>query len=77
MRGLFREFVAAKQRRMDEHDRDMALAWRVAALGRQKTLPKLDSLLSRKAPRQSAHEQRGILHILSAQYGIPLKQGRN
>lgn len=66
----------AKQRRMDEHDRDVTLAWQGAALERQKTLPKLDTLLSRRAPRQSAAEQRGMLNILSAQYGIPLKLGR-
>jgi hypothetical protein len=76
IRELFREFVAAKQRREDQHDRDVTLAWRMAALERQKTLPKLETLLSKRGSKQTAAEQRGVLHVLSAQYGIPIRTRR-
>jgi hypothetical protein len=65
--------VAGKQQRDDERDRDVTLAWRIAALDRYKTLPKLETLLKRTG-RQTAAEQRGMLTLLSAQYGIPLRQ---
>ena len=66
----FRTFIT------DAQDRDIALAWRVAALDRYKTLPKLETLLSTGSGsrRQTAAEQRGVLAILSAQYGRPLQQ---
>lgn len=54
----------------------MALAWRIAALERQKTLPRLETLLSKRTGRQTAAEQRGMLQVLSEQYGIPLRKGR-
>lgn len=76
IRELFRELVAATQRRDDEYDRDMRLAWRIAVLDRQKTLPKLETLLSKRGTKQTAAEQRGMLHLLSAQYGIPLQTRR-
>jgi hypothetical protein len=76
IRDLFREFLAAKQRRDDAHDRDVALAWRTVWLDRHERLPKLDTLLSKRGGKQTVSEQRGMLHLLSAQYGIPLRQRR-
>jgi len=74
---LFREFVVSKQRQEDEHDRDMRLAWTIEGLRRQKKLPALKSLLTkRRARTQTVHEQRAMLEILSAQYGIPLRKAK-
>jgi hypothetical protein len=46
----------------------------VAALSRRERLPKLETLLSKRGDRQSADQQRGMLRILSEQYGIPLQR---
>ena len=45
------------------HGRMITLAWYVAALGRQHTLPKLDALLGRQPQRakMSPAEMRGVL----------------
>lgn len=45
-----------------QHDRDVALAWEIAALSRQERLPPLKTLLSRKpVPRQTAAEMKSLL----------------
>ena len=64
------------KRQQYEHERDVALAWRVAALSRQEKLPKLETLLSQRSPRQTAREQRGQLQVLSEMYGIPLRKAK-
>jgi hypothetical protein len=66
-----------QQARRDEHDRDISLAWHVAALERQKKLPALKTLLAKGGRErvQTVAEQRDMLHMLSAQYGIPLRKG--
>jgi hypothetical protein len=70
---LFREFVVGLEARRDQHDRDMSIAWHVAALSRQKKLPELKRLLTKRKERPpSLEQQRGVLHVLSAQYGLPL-----
>jgi hypothetical protein len=52
----------------------MSIAWHVAALGRQKKLPDLKRLLTKRKERPpSIEQQKAVLHVLSAQYGIPLK----
>ena len=63
----------AKQRREDERRRDLALAWHVEAFARQKTLPPLMQLLVPAKPQQSPGEMATVLHMLSDQYGIPLR----
>jgi hypothetical protein len=70
---LYDELEAIRLRRKDEFERDVALAWHVEALRRQKALPKLERLLATQV-KQSAKEQRQMLQILSAQYKIPLKE---
>jgi len=50
------------------------MAWRIEALSRRKRLPRLESLLMRRAQRgQTVTQQRSMLQILSAQYGIALR----
>lgn len=68
---MFREFVVAKQRGEDDHDRDVALAWRIDALRRHKKLPSLKSLLvsGRRNQKQTPKQMRTALHLLAAQYG--------
>lgn len=68
--------VVAKKRREDQADRDTSLAWRVAALMRQKKLPALQSLLiSAKKRKQTAGEMAAVLHTLSGQFGGPVRKG--
>lgn len=52
----------------------MSIAWHTAALMRQqKKLPELKRLLSKRPERPpSLDQQRAVLHVLSAQYGLPL-----
>jgi hypothetical protein len=79
LRDVFREFVIYKQRQEDAHDRDIALAWHIAALERYdktKPLPKLKSLLSGARKPQTRREQRGVLEQLSRQLGVPLQKVR-
>jgi len=72
-----REFVIVAETRRDAHDRDMQLAWHVAALSRQPRLPPLRRLLARRhAARQTRAEVRTVLGELSQQYGIPLRVRR-
>lgn len=72
VRELFRELVLVKERRDQAHDRDMSLAWHVAALTRgTKGLPKLETLLTTKPTtrRQSAREQVAIWQVAAARFG--------
>jgi len=75
-RELAREFEAAKLRRQDEFDRDMVQAWHVEMLHRQKKVPPLESLLrAKRAARAPTRDQQlAVMHILSAQMGIPLRK---
>lgn len=66
--------MVAHQRRDDERDVAMALAWHVAALSRAKKLPELRTLLSKARRPQTVDEQKSMLNILSQQYGIPLRR---
>jgi hypothetical protein len=72
-----REFVIIADTRRDAHDRDMQLAWHVAALSRQPRLPPLRRLLARRhVAGQTRGEVRTALSALSQQYGIPLRVRR-
>ena len=54
----------------------MTIAWTIAALERQKKLPTLASLTAparTRAAQPSIESQKAVLHVLSAQYGIPLR----
>lgn len=74
MRTLMRELVIAKQRREDEHDRDVTLAWTVEALRRTKRLPALKTLFAkRSSERQTSRQLRTTLQLLSEAYRIPLR----
>jgi hypothetical protein len=68
--------VVAQQRIDDERDKAISLAWHVAALSRTKKFPELRTLLKKRNRPQSVPEQKAMLHILSEQYGIPLKRGK-
>lgn len=71
MRELWQEFALAKERRAHEHDRDVTLAWSIAALTRgTKGLPKLSSLLMQKpGHRQTAREQVAMWQFIAARFG--------
>lgn len=57
-------------------NRDIAHAWYTAALSRAEKMPKLASLLDGGPRRQTVDEQRAMLEVLSAQYGIPLRKAQ-
>jgi hypothetical protein len=68
--------VVDMKRREHVRQRDLLLAWHIAALHRQKRLPSRESLLSTsgsKAP-QSHEQMESALQMLSRQYGIPIKR---
>jgi hypothetical protein len=72
---LAREMEAARLRQQDEADRVIALAWHIEALRRTKKLPALRTLLKETAQRpQTLAQQKAVIHILSAQMGIPLRK---
>jgi hypothetical protein len=78
IRELFREFVIAKQLREDERHRDITLAWTTAALGRQKKLPELKTLLAKREVNQ--HGQQNVkqlgtsLKLIAEAYGLKLRK---
>lgn len=79
IRELFREFVFAKRSYEEDYNRDVRLAWHVAALMRQEKLPRLESLLIRRPQKPSTRKeylaaQRSMLKALSDRYGIPLRK---
>lgn len=63
--------MLAKERREHDYDRDITLAWSIAALTRgTKGLPKLDRLLTRKASRrQTPQEQAAMWQFIAARFG--------
>jgi hypothetical protein len=74
MRTVIREFVAARRRHGDESDRDMRLAWHVVMLDRQRRVPDLARLMTRRPRGQSLVQQQAALAELSAQYGRPIRR---
>lgn len=76
LREVFRECVIAKQRRQDEQDRDLSLAWHTALLTRQEKLPPLKQLLTQRAAHrpQTIAQQRTMLQALSEAYHLPIRQ---
>jgi hypothetical protein len=77
IRELFREFVAARERAQDEHDRLITQAWWMANLSRKKP-PALSTLIKQRHTEvaQTVSQARTVVEILSAQYGIPLRKTR-
>ena len=67
-----------QQRKDDERDQMMTLAWHVAALSKRDKVPRLETLLTkRQRPVQTVREQRAMLDILAQQYGLTVrKRGR-
>lgn len=62
-----------RQARNEAHDRDVTLAWTMAALERQKRLPALKTLLAKRDERQNVKQMRTTLQLLSEAYRIPLR----
>lgn len=73
LREWFRELVAAKERHEEMRDRDLSLAWHIAALTRgTKGLPTLEKLLGRRgrpSVRQSPREQVAMWQVAAARFG--------
>jgi hypothetical protein len=55
--------------RKEQHDRDVTLAWNIAALRGTKGLPPLDKILTRRARRQSPAEQAALWQTIAAKHG--------
>lgn len=81
-RELAWEYAAAQQRRDDDRDRQIVLAWeieRVRILSannahRQQPMPSLKQVLQKRAVRQTPTEMRNTLAMMAEQYGFPLKK---
>lgn len=60
----------------NEFNRDVSIAWHMAALQRQKKLPALKTLLRQgeRGEQQTASQHRAALAVLSEQYGLPLRK---
>lgn len=73
LREWFRELVAAKERHEETRDRDLSLAWHIAALTRgTKGLPPLERLLRRRgraSVRQTPQEQIAMWQAAAARFG--------
>jgi hypothetical protein len=79
IRQLFREMASYRDRLSTEYDRDIRLAWHVAALSRSQKFPELKTLLSRgtqAAEKQSHREMRDNLEALSKLIGAPLQKAK-
>lgn len=77
MRELYREFVIAKRKSEEEHNRDMSLAWHTAVLVRRKDIPDLRKLLVRPRIRKQSHtEQWAVLHQFATKTKTRLKRVR-
>jgi len=77
VRELWLERGVAKLRDRRDHEQTVCGAWWGEVLHRQKTVPKLESLLRQHERRQTTAEQLAVLHMLSAQYGGTIRSGRN
>jgi hypothetical protein len=70
---------AATLRRVDEHNRDVRLAWMTVSIAAEtwakRRLPDLQGLLSSNGPArpQSLAEQRAVLELLAQRLGRPLQ----
>lgn len=75
LKELWLEMSAARERQLREQEHTIRLAWWCSAMVWAKSLPDLDTLLSRvRAPRMQTREGMAVaLHALSAQYGLPLR----
>lgn len=55
----------------------MVLAWHMAALQRTQKLPELKTLLTRAGDgKQTPVQQRTVMDMMAARYGVPLKRIR-
>jgi hypothetical protein len=71
------EFAAAKKRQRSEYERDVALAYMVEFMARQKELSgaSMKKLLS--TGKQTPAEQRLVLEAMAARYGLKLQRRRS
>jgi hypothetical protein len=75
IRDVFAEFVVFRSRQREVIDRDVVLAWNMAALSRQRRLPSLKSLLAKgEAPKaQTPKQMRSVLESLGYK-SVPLSE---
>lgn len=74
LREFFRELVVASRRERDLGELALATAWHAAYFHRVKQFPTLKSIFKRKEQPLNLAQQRSVMHILSAKYGIPLRR---
>jgi len=77
---LYREFVVAKQRALHDAERDLSLAWHIAAFERQKRLPDLAEVIGRirgqAQQKQPVAEMKEVVHAMASVYGLKVRKGR-
>ena len=76
MRVLIREFVIAKRKADDRHDREVTLVWLGQALRRQKKLPDLKTLLAKREVKQNHKQMRTMVHQIAEHYGLKVRTGK-
>jgi hypothetical protein len=77
IRQLYREFAVAKQRIDEDFDRDVRLAWSIAAFQRQEKLPDLKTLLAHGKPlSQTESDRRAVIDEFRGRHGLTSKRVR-
>ena len=66
----------AKQRLDEQFDRDLRLAWTVAALSRQEKLPDLKTLTAHKPQAQTEAQRREMIEEFRGRHGLTSKRVR-
>lgn len=80
---VFREFVVAKRRDVDEATTQAAQTWSIGLRVGQALAGKLPDLkvvlaqVTGQTTRQTVDEQRTVLHMISHRYGIPLRKAKS
>jgi hypothetical protein len=74
---LLREFEAARRRAVDDHNRDVRLAWMMANLARHRRLPRLASILAgQKTRNQTPAQMSAVLHALASAHGFKVTKAK-
>jgi hypothetical protein len=76
LRELYREFVVAKRRAIHDTERDLSMAWHIAAFSRQPRLPDLGGMLTRVRGTQGPADLRGAVQAISEVYQLKLRKGK-
>lgn len=74
-----REFVVVRERLLNEKERDLTMAWHMAALSRAKTMPTLPTLIDKLRDGmitrpQTPQQQASVLQQMAEGYGLKMSR---